>query len=361
MHFLTGSRVFSDARILVVDDEPANVLLLERLLARWGYEDVVSTTDSSQVLSLVERDPPSVILLDLAMPPPDGFEVMAQLSALPAAQGIPVIVLTADVSAATRDRALSGGASDFVTKPFDEAEVRLRVRNLLRTRSLQIELEHHNELLEQRVRERTKDLEYARRETLSRLALAGEYRDDETHEHAQRVGRTAAVLGAQLGLPDHEVDLIRRSAPLHDIGKVGVPDAILLKRGRLTHDEFELIKGHTLIGGRILADSVSNVLQAGEIIARTHHERWDGGGYPTGLAGEAIPLHGRLVALADVFDALTHERPYKPPWPLERAVEEIRREAGHQLDPALVRTFESLDHRLLASTHTVGPAPGGPP
>jgi putative two-component system response regulator len=354
--------VFSDARILVVDDEPANVLLLERLLARWGYEDVVSTTDSSQVLSLVEREPPSLILLDLAMPPPDGFDVMAQLSALPAAQGIPVIVLTADVSAATRDRALSGGASDFVTKPFDEAEVRLRVRNLLKTRSLQIELEHHNELLEQRVRERTRDLEYARRETLSRLALAGEYRDDETHEHAQRVGCTAALLGAELGLPEDEVDLIRRSAPLHDIGKVGVPDAILLKPGRLTAEEFELIKGHTVIGGRILAHSVSNVLQAGEVIARTHHERWDGGGYPAGLAGEAIPLHGRLVALADVFDALTHERPYKPPWPLERAVEEIRREAGHQLDPDLVRTFESLDHRLLASTtHSIGAAPAGEP
>jgi putative two-component system response regulator len=350
--------VLSDARILVVDDEPANVLLLERLLSRWGYENVVSTTDSSQVLPLAEREPPSLILLDLAMPAPDGFDVMAQLAELPAAQGIPVVVLTADISAATRERALSGGASDFVTKPFDEAEVRLRVRNLLRTRSLQIELEHHNELLEQRVRERTQDLEYARRETLSRLALAGEYRDDETHEHAQRVGHTAAVLGAELGLPDDEVDLIRRSAPLHDIGKVGVPDAILLKPGRLTADEFERIKGHTLIGGRILAHSVSTVLQAGEVIARTHHERWDGGGYPAGLAGEAIPLHGRLVALADVFDALTHERPYKPAWPLERAVEEIRREAGHQLDPDLVRTFESLDHRLLASMHNLDRTPG---
>jgi putative two-component system response regulator len=352
--------VFSEARILVVDDEPANVLLLERLLQRWGYENVVSTTDSSQAVSLAAAEPVSLVLLDLSMPRPDGFEVMALLAELPAGDAIPIVVLTADVSAATRQRALSGGASDFVTKPFDETEVRLRVQNLLRTRFLQLELEHHNALLEQRVRERTHDLEYARRETLNRLALAGEYRDDETHEHAQRVGRTAALLADDLGLPDDEVELIRRSAPLHDIGKVGVPDAILLKRGRLTADEFDLIKGHTLIGGRILAHSVSEVLRAGEVIARTHHERWDGGGYPLGLSGEAIPLHGRLVALADMFDALTHERPYKPAWPLDRAAAEIRRVAGHQLDPAVVQSFERLDHStLLASTGVTDRAAGG--
>jgi putative two-component system response regulator len=352
--------VFSEARILVVDDEPANVLLLTRLLQRWGYENVVSTTDSAQAVSLAAGEPVSLVLLDLAMPRPDGFEVMALLAKLPAGHAIPIVVLTADVSAATRQRALSGGASDFVTKPFDETEVRLRVQNLLRTRLLQLELEHHNALLEQRVRERTHDLEYARRETLNRRALAGEYRDDETHEHAQRVGRTAALLAEDLGLPDDEVDLIRRSAPLHDIGKVGVPDAILLKRGRLTADEFDLIKGHTLIGGRILAHSVSEVLQAGEVIARTHHERWDGGGYPLGLSGEAIPLHGRLVALADMFDALTHERPYKPAWPLDRAAAEIRRVAGEQLDPALVHSFERLDHgTLLASTGFADRVAGG--
>jgi putative two-component system response regulator len=343
--------VFSEARILVVDDEPANVLLLERLLQRWGYENVVSTTESAQAVSLAAEEPVSLVLLDLAMPRPDGFEVMTLLSKLPAGHAIPIVVLTADVSAATRQRALAGGASDFVTKPFDETEVRLRVQNLLRTRFLQLELEHHNALLEQRVRERTHDLEYARRETLNRLALTGEYRDDETHEHAQRVGRTAALLAEDRGLPDDEVDLIRRSAPLHDIGKVGVPDAILLKRGRLTADEFDLIKGHTLIGGRILAHSVSEVLRAGEVIARTHHERWDGGGYP---------LHGRLVALADMFDALTHERPYKPAWPLDRATAEIRRVAGHQLDPAVVHSFERLDHSmLLASTGLADRAAGG--
>jgi len=339
---------FSEARILVVDDEPANVLVLERFLARWGYENVVSTSDSSHVVALVEQQRPSLILLDLIMPDPDGFEVMKQLSELHLGRtAVPVLVLTADVSAATKEQALTRGASDFLTKPFDRTEVRLRVRNLLRAQLLQRELEHHNELLEQRVLGRTHDLERSRRETLFRLALAGEYRDDQTHEHAQRVGRTAALLAAQLSLADETVELIHRAAPLHDIGKVAIPDAILLKPGRLTGDEREVMKAHTLVGARILAGSTSAVLQCGELLARTHHERWDGDGYPDGLAREAIPLPARLVAVADTFDALTHKRPYKLAWPLRPAVEEIRRVAGSQLDPDVVQAFDRLEHEAL--------------
>ena len=218
----------SQAPILVVDDEPANVLVLERLLSRWGYENVASTTDSSQVVALVKQQRPSLILLDLIMPHPDGFEVMKLLSKLHSGRAaVPVLVLTADVSVATKERALTRGASDVLTKPFDRTEVRLRVRNLLRMQLRQRELEHHNELLEQRIPKRTRDLEHARRETLARLALAGEYRDDKTLEHAQRVGRTAGLLAAQLNLADETVELIQRSAPLHDVGKLAVPDAIL--------------------------------------------------------------------------------------------------------------------------------------
>jgi putative two-component system response regulator len=339
---------FSQARILVVDDEPANVLVLERLLSRWGYENVASTTDSSQVVALVKQQRPSLILLDLIMPHPDGFEVMKLLSELHSGRAaVPVLVLTADVSVATKERALTRGASDFLTKPFDRTEVRLRVRNLLRMQLLQRELEHHNELLEQRILERTRDLEHARRETLARLALAGEYRDDKTLEHAQRVGRTAGLLAAQLNLADETVELIQRSAPLHDVGKLAVPDAILLKPGRLTSDEWEVMKQHTLIGARILASSTSAVLQCGEVMARTHHERWDGDGYPHGLADDAIALPGRVVAVADSFDAMTHKRPYKPAWSLERAVEEIQRVAGSQLDPDVVQAFDRLDHSTL--------------
>lgn len=339
---------FSAARILVVDDEPANVLVLERFLSRWGYENVVSTTRSSQVVALVEAQRPSLILLDLIMPHPDGFEVMRRLSELQTGRAaVPVLVLTADVSAATKEQALTRGASDFLTKPFDRTEVRLRVRNLLRSHLLQLELERHNELLEQRVRARTRDLEQARRETLSRLALACEYRDDQTHEHAQRVGRTAALLAAQLGLAGETVELIRRSAPLHDIGKLALPDTILLKPGRLTSDEREVMKAHTLLGAQILAGSTSAVLQCGEMLARTHHERWDGTGYPEGLAGDAIPLAARLVAVADTFDALTHERPYRLAGSIERAIEEIRRVAGSQLDPDVMQAFDRLEHMAL--------------
>jgi putative two-component system response regulator len=322
--------------------------VLKRFLSRWGYENVASTTDSSQVVALVEAQRPSLILLDLIMPHPDGFEVMRLLSERHTGRvPVPVLVLTADVSAATKEQALTRGATDFLSKPFDRTEVRLRVRNLLRTHLLQRELEQHNELLEQRVRARTRDLEQARRETLFRLALAGEYRDDQTHEHAQRVGRTAALLAAQLGLADETVELIRRAAPLHDIGKVALPDTILLKPGRLTGDEREAMKAHTLVGAQILAGSTSAVLQCGEMLARTHHERWDGDGYPFGLADDAIPLPARLVAVADTFDALTHERPYKLAWSLERAVEEIGRVAGSQLDPDVVQVFDRLEHRML--------------
>jgi putative two-component system response regulator len=339
---------FSEARIVVVDDEPANVLMLERFLSRWGYENVASTTDSSQVLTLVEQQRPNLILLDLIMPDPDGFEVMRLLSEQHTGpEAVPVLVLTADVSAATKEQALTHGASDFLSKPFDRTEVRLRVRNLLRTHLLQRELEQHNELLEQRILARTRDLEQARRETLFRLSLAGEFRDDQTHEHAQRVGRTAALLAAQLGLADETVELIHRSAPLHDIGKLALPDMILLKPGRLTEDEREAMKAHTLVGAQILAGSTSAVLQCGELVARAHHERWDGEGYPDGLAGDAIPLPARLVAVADTFDVLTHERPYKLAWSLDCSVEEVRRVAGSQLDPDVVQAFDRLDHETL--------------
>jgi putative two-component system response regulator len=361
MSTLEAELQFSKARILVVDDEPANVLLIERLLERWGYESITSTTDSTQVLPLVEQERPHLLLLDLSMPPPDGFEVMKQLAERYAAgQRFPVLVLTADASAATRERALSSGANDFLTKPFDRTEVRLRVQNLLRTHLLQRQLASRNELLEQSVRERTRELDDARREILARLALAGEYRDDATHQHAQRVGRTAALLAQEIGLPEDDVELMRRAAPLHDIGKVGVPDTILLKPGRLTEEEFEVVKGHTVIGSRILAASVSCVLRTGQIIARSHHERWDGGGYPAGLAGDDIPLAGRLVAVADAFDALTHVRPYKPAWTCEDSVAEVHRVAGAQLDPSVVQAFDRLDpNALLAPVDTLDLGAGG--
>jgi putative two-component system response regulator len=344
----------NDARILIVDDEPANVLLLERILDEAGYPNHTATTDPRQVLTIHARYHPDLILLDLAMPHLDGLTVMAQLrQVLPAGTFLPILVLTADMTTQAKQQALSGGATDFLVKPFDSTEVLLRIGNLLQTRRLHLELQGHNQLLEQRVRDRTAQLEAARNEILERLALAAEYRDDETHQHTLRVGESSALLAAALGLPDEQIQRLRQAAPLHDIGKIGISDTVLLKPAKLTPAEFEHVKTHTLIGGRILADSPVPVLQLGREIALTHHERWDGSGYPHGLNGKHIPLSGRIVSVADVFDALTHDRPYKHAWPVDQAVAEITAQRGHQFDPDVVDAFLGLLDR--GALPAVGP------
>jgi putative two-component system response regulator len=336
------------ARILIVDDQAPNVILLERMLERWGYRHVTGTTQSHEVPSLCAELDPDLVLLDLQMPKPDGFELMDILAPrIETAPRMPVLVLTADVTTTTRQRALSAGAGDFLSKPVEPIEVRLRIANLLETRRLELEMLGQNHQLEERVRERTDDLERARVELLERLALAAEYRDDNTQEHAQRVGRTVALLARSMGLNDAEVEVLLRAAPLHDIGKIGVPDAILLKTAPLTTEEFAVMQAHTTIGAQILSGSEFAILQTAERIAASHHERWDGAGYPCGLTGEAIPLGARLVALADVFDALVHERPYKTAWPLERAVDEIVSLRETHFDPDVVSAFETLDHDQL--------------
>jgi putative two-component system response regulator len=336
------------ARILVVDDQSANVTLLERMLDQWGYEHVWVTTQSHEVPNLCASLQPDLILLDLQMPKPDGFELMEILQQrISTAPRMPVLVLTADVTTDTRQRALSVGASDFLCKPLDPIEVRLRIANLLETRRLELEMVGQTHELETHVRDRTQDLERARLDLLERLALAAEYRDDNTQEHAQRVGRTAALLASAIGLPDADVEVLLRAAPLHDIGKIGVPDAILLKTAPLTPEEFAVMQTHTTIGAQILSGSEFAILQTAERIAASHHERWDGRGYPAGLAGDAIPLAGRLVALADVFDALMHERPYKEAWSLDQAIVEILSLNGTQFDPDIVAAFKTLDHERL--------------
>lgn len=338
----------TDCRILVVDDNQGNVALLQALLEQWDYTKVSSTTDSSSAVSLFEQTKPDLLILDLQMPPPDGFAIMKMLA--PLSDGgvqVPILVLTADITVDAKQRALSMGATDFLTKPFDPTEVRLRVQNLLKTRRLQLALKDHNDILEQRVRERTAALERSELELLERLAIAAGFRDDETEEHTHRVGLTSSLLAEQLGLPAATVRLVGLAAPLHDIGKIGVPDDILLKPGKLTAEEFAVMQTHVTIGASILSQSPSPLLRLGEEIALTHHERWDGTGYPSGAKGEEIPVTGRIVAIADVYDALTHDRPYKDAWPVDEAVEEIRRQSGRQFDPRVVEAFEALDHEAL--------------
>jgi putative two-component system response regulator len=336
-------------RILIVDDQEPNVLLLERLLTGCGFANIMSTTQSARAVPMCAEYDPDILLLDLQMPAPDGFEIMRSLEAqLTGPERLPVLVLTADASPETKRRALSMGASDFVNKPFDVTEVYLRIRNLLHTRYLQKELRRHNVTLEERVRERTRQLEEAQREIVDRLARAAEYRDDNTGEHARRVGRMAGRIAEKLGLEDDFVEQIRRAAPLHDVGKLSLPDAILLKPGKLTWEEFEDMKQHTLVGAEILGRSRSQLLRLSEEIALTHHERWDGTGYPAGLAGEDIPISGRIVAVADVFDALVHDRPYKEAWPASKALAEIQRLSGTHFDPDVVATLADFSLEDLA-------------
>lgn len=353
-----------DALVLIVDDQEPNILLLEGFLEGAHYTNLKATTDPRQVVPLYAELKPDLILLDLHMVPLDGFEVMQQLQAqVPVGTYLPILVLTADITLEAKQRALSNGAKDFLTKPFDHTEVLLRIHNLLETRFLHLALQSQNDILEEKVHERTLELEQANAivlqrneelkqaelETLERLAIAVEYRDDVTGRHTQRVGQTAGLLAMALGLPLEQVGLIQRAAPLHDIGKIGIPDAVLLKSGKLHPEEFEIIKTHTTIGAKILSGSRSALLQLAEEIALGHHERWDGTGYPYGLAGETIPVSGRLVTVADVFDALTHERPYKKAWPIEDAVAEIARQSGGQFDPHIVDVFKTLPAHALAS------------
>ena len=336
-----------DDRILVVDDDPASTALLVAMLQKWGHGDVYVTNDSSEAVSLCRRSQPDLVLLDLHMPDPDGLELLLRLPTETRGVPLPVLVLTADDSRAARRDALRAGARDFVTKPFDPDEVGLRVRNLLQTRGLAATLRRHRDELEQRVARRTEELELARLETLERLALAAEFRDDDTGEHTRRVARTACRLARALRVPEPDVERLSLAAPLHDVGKIAVPDSVLLKPGKLTRAEYQQVQRHVLIGEEILGGSGSPVLQTAAEIALHHHERWDGRGYPAGLRGNEVPLPARLVAVADVFDALTHRRPYKEAWPVDEAVGEILDQSAGHFDPDAVAAFATLDHVAL--------------
>ncbi|TNJ67989.1 response regulator [Paenibacillus hemerocallicola] len=334
------------AKFLIVDDQEYNVSLLERILIRAGFENWRSTTDPLLIDSLYDESAPDIVLLDLHMPEMDGFTALKLLrSKIPEQQYLPILVLTADVSSEAKQKALLGGANDFLTKPFDKSEVVLRITNLLKTRYLHLQLQNHNAQLEDRVKERTSELEKAKFEILELLGRTSEYRDDVTEQHTQRVGQLSGMIARELGLPASEAELIRLASPLHDIGKIGIPDRILLKPGRFTEEEFEEMKTHAGIGASILDGSLFPVLQVAKVIALTHHERWDGRGYPSGLKGSDIPLAGRIVAIADFYDALTHQRPYKQAWTKEETVEEIRKQRGAHFDPEIVDAFLKIIER----------------
>jgi putative two-component system response regulator len=339
----------AEMRLLIVDDNPVNVELLEQLLSQAGYTTVLSTDNPGRVLSLCKAWKPDLLLLDLHMPRLTGFDVMAGIRTLmEEPENLPVLVLTADGTLEARHRALSMGARDFVTKPVDGPELLLRTHNLLQTRFLQVQLQEQNASLDRAVDERTRELDQARIESLNLLAAVGEFHDDDTHEHTLRVGLSAARIAHALDLPDAFVADIRAAAPLHDIGKISVSQQILRKPGALTDGERQIMMSHPLIGARILSPAVSPVLRLATEIALSHHENWDGSGYPDCRSGEKIPLSGRITAVADVFDALTHARPYKPAWNIGPAVEFIENEVGRKFDAQVVSAFRTMDPGSIA-------------
>ena len=336
---------FTAARIVVVDDDASTLRVMSRILGRAGYRRVTTTDRPENAAALCDQLSPDLVVLDLHMPRLDGFGVLDALRRrVRGPDRLPVIVLTGDDSTDARRRALGLGARDFVNKPIDAVELLLRIRNQLEARDMQRQLEENSTMLDLRVADRTAQLQRSHLSMLERLARTAETRDDETSEHAQRVGRSAALIATEMRLGDQCVELIRLAAPLHDIGKLAIPDEILHKPGPLTDEEYAVVKTHVTIGGRLLGgDTTSAALRLASQIALCHHERWDGGGYPFGLEGDAIPLPARIVALADVFDVLTHDRPYKTAWSVPDAVREIRELRGTHFDPAVVDAFMRLD------------------
>lgn len=346
----------SKVKFLLVDDDPRSIQLIEALLRQEGYGQIKSTNNPRQARALFETMRPDLVVLDLQMPHMDGFAVMRELTPLiPPDDYVPIMVITGELNAESKHKALAEGGKDFLNKPIDAVEAMLRVRNQLEIRSLHRQVRQHNEHLEAQVRLRTKALDQAQVEILHRLALAAEFRDDVTGEHTWRVGRLSALLAHSIGWPEDQIELIRRAAPLHDVGKIAVPDRVLLKPGVFTQEDREEMKAHTKIGSKLLSGSSAPLLRMANVIALTHHERWDGDGYLK-MKAEQIPLPGRIVALADVFDALTHKRPYKEAWPLERAREEIDNQSGKQFDPGLVEAFIQIIDRE-GDTLLHGPKP----
>ena len=338
------------ARIFIVDDEPANLKLLDKLLTGQGYLQLVLLQDPREVLDRYREARPDLILLDINMPHLDGHQVMAQLKALNDPLLPPIVILTAQYGRDHLLKALTLGARDFVGKPFDRIELLMRVRNLLDAQLAHRLVHDQKAALQDMVRVRTEELRGTRLQVVHRLGRAAEYRDNETGLHIVRMSQVSALLARSMGWSEDHCELMLHASPMHDIGKIGIADAILLKPGRLTPPEFEIMKTHASIGADMLAGDESDLLKLAHTIALSHHEKWNGSGYPAGLAGEAIPMAGRIVAVADVFDALTSSRPYKHAWPVQDAVAFVRENSGTHFDPDVVAHFMLRFAEILAIT-----------
>ena len=314
-------------RILIVDDEPANLKVMREVL---GNQYRMSFAKSgAAALALLEKEQPKLILLDIMMPDMNGFEVCEILKSTPALSHIPIIFVTALGDESDEFKGFELGAVDYITKPISPAIVRARVKT-------------HLSLVQ------AEQLKQAHVDLVHRLGRAAEYKDTDTGEHIARMSQYSKLLALEFGMGEQQAELLRQAAPMHDVGKIGIPDAILLKPGRLTPDEFDHMKQHAAIGAQILANSSSALLQLAHKLAIEHHEKWDGSGYPNGLKGEHISVEGRIVAIADVFDALTSKRPYKEAWGVEEALEHMQAQAGKHFDPHLINLFVNKLDAIIA-------------
>ncbi|MBN1320380.1 MAG: response regulator [Thermoleophilia bacterium] len=332
-----------DAKVLIVDDEGSIVRLLSRALEGAGYTSTIGFTDPVAALAHTQDNPPDLIVLDINMPGMTGYDFLNDLSQhLNEDTFLPVLMVSGLPEAETRLHALQAGAINFLTKPIDLNVFLAHVHSLLETRYMSLRLHEVRGVLEELVRRRTAQLQQAHLEILDRLGRVAEYRDDATGQHTDRVGQVCGQLAQELGLPQERVVLITRTSPLHDLGKVAISDAVLLKRGPFDETERETMRKHSALGAKLLSGGTSELVQMAEEIALFHHERWDGSGYPCGLQADEIPLTARIVAVADAFDALIHERPYKEAWPVPAALQEIERERGGQFDPQVVDALLAL-------------------
>lgn len=334
--------------ILIVDDQIVNVKLLEKILKRAGFENIFSTTDSRQAVNLYLQHNIDALLLDIRMPHLDGFEVMEKLQSVVKNDYLPILVLTAELTSETRNKSLSNGAKDFITKPFDRTEVLQRIKNIIEVRLLHKQITEQNKILDEKVKKRTQELEDSQLEIIQRLGLAAEYKDNETGNHVLRMSKFSQLLGKTIGFSDKDAEILLHATSMHDIGKIGIPDNIFLKPGKLDAEEWEIMKTHVTIGAEVLANGKSAILKLAHVVILTHHEKWDGSGYPNGLIAEGIPIPGRICAISDVFDALTSTRPYKKPWSIEDAMALIKEESGKHFDPHLVTIFELILPEILS-------------
>ncbi len=326
-------------KVLIVDDSEINLQLIKALVLKVGDCEPVVYDRPKAALAWCREHVPDLVIVDYMMPEMDGMRFIEAFRALHGRTAIPILMVTANGQKEVRYEALLGGANDYLNKPIDRIEFSARVRNMLALREGQRFLAERAQTLAEQVAEQTREIRERERELTYRLSRAAEFRDPETGAHIQRMAHYSHTIARGLDLDPAQCQLILQAAPMHDVGKIGIRDDILLKPGKLTEPEFELMKRHALFGYEILKNSGSEVLQAGAEIARTHHEKYDGSGYPAGLKGREIPLFGRIVAVADVFDALTSERPYKKIWPLEEAMLYLENGRGKHFDPLCVEAF----------------------